>query len=98
REVRPGAGACYVHDVFVAPWARGRRVAPALLAFAAAELARAQVAQAWALVRRENTASARAFEHAAWRPACEVLYARLGRRSRLLVRPADREARRLLGL
>jgi hypothetical protein len=98
REVRPEAAACYVHDVFVAPWARGRRVASALLAYAQSELLRADVARAWALVRRENTASARAFERAAWQPACEVLYARLGRRSRLLVRPADREASRLLGL
>ena len=98
REVRPAQASCYVHDVFVAPWARGRRVASALLAYAASELARADVARAWALVRRENRASARAFERAAWQPACEVLYARLGRRSRLLVRPADREAARLLGV
>src|SRR5205814_1492035 len=74
REVRPGPASCYVHDVFVAPWARGRRIAPALLAVAGADLPGATIERAWALVRRENVASARAFEHAAWRASCEVLY------------------------
>src|SRR5262249_53175520 len=31
REVRPGPSECYIHDVFVAPDARGRNVAPAML-------------------------------------------------------------------
>jgi CelD/BcsL family acetyltransferase involved in cellulose biosynthesis len=98
REVRPGQAACYIHDVFVAPWARGRAVAPALLAQLHEELARDDVALAWALIHRDNAASARAFEKAAFTRVCDVLFARFGRASRVLVRPRDREALRLLGL
>ena len=42
REVRPGAGECYIHDVYVHPDERGRQVAPAMLDFLARELRRAR--------------------------------------------------------
>ncbi|HJZ85426.1 MAG TPA: GNAT family N-acetyltransferase [Polyangia bacterium] len=98
REVRPGPSACYVHDVFVAPWARGRAVAPALLARLHDQMRATDVHLMWALVRRDNRASARAFEKAAFVPVCEVLYARVGGASHLYTRPAHPDAHKLLGL
>ena len=98
RAVRPQSGECYIHDVFVAPDARGRAVAPAMLEFLARELRTRDVYRAWALIERSNTASTRAFEKAAYASVADVIYARMGRASRLLVRPPDPEARALLGL
>ena len=50
REVRPGAGECYIHDVYVHPDERGRQVAPAMLDFLARELRARDVYRAWALI------------------------------------------------
>jgi ribosomal protein S18 acetylase RimI-like enzyme len=98
REVRPGAGECYIHDVFVHPDERGRHVAPAMLDFLARELRRRDVYRAWALIERTNIASTRAFEKAAYASVADVVYARMGLASRLFVRPPDPEARSFLGL
>jgi ribosomal protein S18 acetylase RimI-like enzyme len=98
REVRPGAGECYIHDVYVHPDERGRQVAPAMLDFLARELRRRDVYRAWALIERSNTASTRAFEKAAYASVADVIYARMGLASRLMVRPPDPEARAFLGL
>jgi GNAT superfamily N-acetyltransferase len=98
REVRPLGGECYIHDVFVAPDARGRAVAPAMLEFLARELRRRDVYRAWALIERSNAASTRAFEKAAYASVADVIYARMGVASKLLVRPPDPEARKFLAL
>jgi ribosomal protein S18 acetylase RimI-like enzyme len=98
REVRPGPGECYIHDVFVHPDERGRQVAPAMLDFLARELRARDVYRAWALIERSNTASTRAFEKAAYASVADVVYARMGLASRLFVRPPDPEARAFLGL
>jgi GNAT superfamily N-acetyltransferase len=98
REVRPGAGECYIHDVYVHPDERGRQVAPAMLDFLARELRGRDVYRAWALIERTNVASTRAFEKAAYASVADVVYARMGLASRLFVRPPDPEARAFLGL
>ena len=98
REVRPGAGECYIHDVYVHPDERGRQVAPAMLDFLARELRGRDVYRAWALIERTNVASTRAFEKAAYASVADVIYARMGLASRLIVRPPDPEARAFLGL
>jgi ribosomal protein S18 acetylase RimI-like enzyme len=98
REVRPGSGECYIHDVYVHPDERGRQVAPAMLDFLARELRRRDVYRAWALIERTNVASTRAFEKAAYASVADVVYARMGLASRLMVRPPDPEARAFLGL
>jgi ribosomal protein S18 acetylase RimI-like enzyme len=98
REVRPGTGECYIHDVYVHPDERGRQVAPAMLDFLARELRARDVYRAWALIERSNIASTRAFEKAAYASVADVIYARMGLASRLLVRPPDPEARAFLGL
>ena len=98
REVRPGAGECYIHDVYVHPDERGRQVAPAMLDFFARELRGRDVYRAWALIERTNVASTRAFEKAAYASVADVVYARMGLASRLIVRPPDPEARAFLGL
>lgn len=98
REVKPANGECYIHDVYVAPDVRGRAVAPAMLEFLARELRHRDVYRAWALIERSNTASTRAFEKASWASVADVIYARMGTTSRLLVRPPDPEARKFVGL
>jgi GNAT superfamily N-acetyltransferase len=98
REVRPGSGECYIHDVYVHPDERGRQVAPAMLDFLARELRGRDVYRAWALIERTNVASTRAFEKAAYASVADVVYARMGLASRLIVRPPDPEARAFLGL
>jgi ribosomal protein S18 acetylase RimI-like enzyme len=98
REVRPGVGEAYIHDVYVHPDERGRQVAPAMLEFLARELRGRDVYRAWALIERTNVASTRAFEKAAYASVADVVYARMGLASRLMVRPPDPEARSFLGL
>jgi ribosomal protein S18 acetylase RimI-like enzyme len=98
REVRPGPSECYIHDVFVAPDARGKGVAPVMLESLARRLRQADVYRAWALIRPSNVASMRAFEKAAYAAVCDVIHAHLGTVDRLVLRPADPEAERLLGL
>jgi ribosomal protein S18 acetylase RimI-like enzyme len=98
REVRPAVGECYIHDVYVHPEERGRQVAPAMLDFLARELRSRDIYRAWALIERTNTPSTRAFEKAAYASVADVIYARMGLASRLVVRPPDPEARAFLGL
>ncbi len=98
REVKPVAGECYIHDVFVHPDQRGRQITPAMLDFLARELRARDVYRAWALIERSNTPSTRAFEKAAYAAVADVVYARVGLSSRLVVRPPDPEARAFLGV
>ncbi len=88
----------YIHDVFVAPSARGRAVAPSMLEFLAGELRQRDVYRSWALIGSDNLASIRAFEKAAYTPLADIIYARMGSVDRIIVRPPDPEAKLLLGL
>jgi ribosomal protein S18 acetylase RimI-like enzyme len=91
----------YIHDVFVAPQARGRAVAPSMLEFLARELRAGDTYRAWALIGGDNMASVRAFEKAAYAAVADIMYQREragGPAEKLTVRPPDPEALRLLGL
>jgi GNAT superfamily N-acetyltransferase len=89
----------YVHDVFVAPAARGRAVAPAMLERLALDLRELDVYRSWALIGHGHQASIRAFAKASFTPVCDVIYARVGGVvERVLCRPPDPEAKHLLGL
>lgn len=89
----------YIHDVFVAPQARGRAVAPSMLEFLSRELRARDVYRSWALIASDNVASVRAFEKAAYCPVADVIYHREKRGrppDKITVRPPDSEALRLL--
>lgn len=88
----------YVHDVFVAPTARGRSVGPVMLEQLAGVLRERDAFRAWALIGSDNPASVRAFQKASFTPVCDVIRARMVNVDRLIVRPPDPEARELLGL
>jgi GNAT superfamily N-acetyltransferase len=88
----------YIHDVFVAPSARGRGVAPAMLEFMAQQLRQTDVYRSWALIASENVASIRAFEKASFTAVADLIYTHVGKKERLQVRPPDPEAKQLLGL
>ncbi|HUS64514.1 MAG TPA: GNAT family N-acetyltransferase [Kofleriaceae bacterium] len=91
----------YIHDVFVAPQARGRAVAPSMLEFLARELRDRDVYRSWALIGTDNQGSMRAFEKAAYAAVADVIYQpeRGGAGAeKLTVRPPDPEAIRLFGL
>lgn len=88
----------YIHDVYVAPQARGRAVAPSMLEFVAQKLRQSDVYRSWALIGSDNIASVRAFEKAAYAAVADIIYAHLGNVDRLVVRPPDPEAKKLLGL
>lgn len=98
RTLHLGPGEAYIHDVFVAPHARGRAVAPSMLEFLAHELRQRDVYRSWALIGTDNVASVRAFEKAAYAAVCDVIYARMAAVDKLMVRPPDPEAKMLLGL
>lgn len=98
REIRPAPSECYIHDVFVAPDARGKGVAPVMLEALAGHLRGLDVYRAWALIRPSNVASVRAFEKAAYAAVCDVIHAHLGAAERLVLRPSDPAAERLLGV
>jgi GNAT superfamily N-acetyltransferase len=98
REVRPGTAECYIHDVFVAPDARGKNVAPTMLEDLARRLRGRDVYRAWALIQPQNVASTRAFEKAAYAPVGDVIYARVGPEGRITLRPPDPEGKKLLGI
>lgn len=98
RTLRLDRYEAYIHDVFVAPAARGRNVAPSMLEFLALELRQRDVFRAWALIGHENQASVRAFEKASYTPVCDVIHTRIAGIDRLTVRPPDPEARELMGL
>ena len=88
----------YIHDVFVAPAARGRSVAPVMLEHLAASLREHDVFRAWALIGSDNQASVRAFLKASYTPVADVIRAKMATVDRLIVRPPDPEARELLGV
>jgi ribosomal protein S18 acetylase RimI-like enzyme len=98
RQVRPSSNECYIHDVYVHPDDRGRQVAPAMLEFLAQKLRERDVYRAWALIERSNISSVRAFEKAGYASLADVIFAKMGLLSRLIVRPPDPEARMFLGL
>jgi GNAT superfamily N-acetyltransferase len=98
RELRLGPAEAYIHDVFVAAQARGRAVAPSMLEFLALELRQRDVYRAWALIGSENIASSRAFEKAAYTAMADIVYARMANVDRIVVRPPDPEAKKLLGI
>ena len=93
-----GPGEAYIHDVFVAAQARGRSVAPSMLEYLAADLRQRDVYRSWALIGTDNIASIRAFEKAMYAAVADVIYARMAAVDRLVVRPPDPEAKKLLGL
>jgi len=88
----------YIHDVFVAPRARGRAVAPCMLDYLASELRKRDFYRSWAIIGNDNGASIRAFEKAAYTAVADIVHARMGAVDRLIVRPPDPEAKKLLGL
>lgn len=98
REVRPTQGECYIHEVFVHPDERGKKIAPAMLDHLARYLRARDVYRAWAIIERANGASVRAFERADYVAVADVVYVQMGLGSHLFVRPPDPEARALLGL
>ncbi len=98
RPVQPLRGECYIHEVFVHPDDRGRKIAPAMLEHLARYLRGRDVYRAWALIERTNLPSVRAFERAAYVAVADVIYVHMGIGSHLFVRPPDPEARALLGL
>ena len=88
----------YIHDVFVAAEARGRSVAPAMLEFMAGQLRQRDLYRSWALIGYDKVASVRAFEKASYAPVCDVIRTKVGSVEKLVVRPPDPEAKKLLGL
>lgn len=98
RTLHLGPDAAYIHGVFVAPEARGRAVAPAMLEFLARELRQRDVYRSWALIGSDNMASVRAFQKAAYTAVADVIYAHIATVDRIIVRPPDLEAKELLGL
>ena len=91
----------YIHDVFVAPQARGRAVAPSMLEFVSRELRARDIYRSWALIGSDNIASVRAFEKAAYAAVADIIYHRERGGAgvdKVTVRPPDPEALRLLGL
>lgn len=95
RTLRLGIHEAYIHDVFVAPQARGRSVAPTMLEHLALLLRERDIYKSWALIGSDNAASARAFEKAAYTAVADVIYARMT--NRLRIRPPDPDARKLFG-
>ncbi|GAB4525018.1 MAG: hypothetical protein Tsb0020_43060 [Haliangiales bacterium] len=98
RTLNLGPSEAYIQDVYVAPSARGRAVAPAMLDFLAHELRQRDVYRGWALIDGSNTASVRAFEKAAYAAVADVILAHIANVERLIVRPPDPEAKELLGV
>ncbi|MEO6951433.1 MAG: GNAT family N-acetyltransferase [Polyangia bacterium] len=98
RPVRPLVGECYIHEVFVHPDERGRKIAPNMLEHLARWLRTRDVYRSWALIERTNSSSVRAFERANYVAVADVVYVQMGLGSHLFVRPPDPEARALLGL
>jgi ribosomal protein S18 acetylase RimI-like enzyme len=98
RFLEIGPGEAYIHDLFVAPQARGRSLAPSILEFLATELRKRDIYKSWALIGSNNVASVRAFEKAAYAAVADVVHAHIAGVDKLVVRPPDVEAKKLLGL
>ncbi|MFT3693125.1 MAG: GNAT family N-acetyltransferase [Kofleriaceae bacterium] len=88
----------YIHSVYVAPAARGRAVAPAMLEHITKMLRATDAYRSWALIEAHNQASIRAFQKASFTPVCDVIHAKMATVDRVVCRPPDPEARELLGL
>jgi GNAT superfamily N-acetyltransferase len=88
----------YIHDVYVAPGARGRGVAPVMLEHIAKDLRERDAYRSWALIAADNQASLRAFQKASYTSVCDVVHARMASVDKIIVRPPDPEAKALLGL
>jgi L-amino acid N-acyltransferase YncA len=98
RVLRMSKYDAYIHSVFVAPAARGRAVAPAMLEQLAKELRATDAYRSWALIAADNQASLRAFQKASFTPVCDVIHAKMATVDRVVCRPPDPEAQDLLGL
>lgn len=88
----------YIHSVFVAPSARGRGVAPVMLEQITKELRENDAYRSWALIASHNEASIRAFQKASFTSVCDVIHAKMATVDRVVCRPPDPEAKKLLGL
>jgi GNAT superfamily N-acetyltransferase len=98
RVLRMAKYDAYIHSVYVAPAARGRAVAPAMLEHLTKELRATDVYRSWALISADNHASLRAFQKASFTPVCDVIHAKMATVDRVVCRPPDPEAQELLGL
>jgi ribosomal protein S18 acetylase RimI-like enzyme len=98
RMIQPTQGECYIHEVFVHPEERGKKIAPAMLDHLARYLRARDLYRAWALIERTNVASLRAFERADYVAVADVICVQLAVGTHIFVRPPDPEARALLGL
>jgi ribosomal protein S18 acetylase RimI-like enzyme len=98
RFLEIGPGEAYIHDLFVAPQARGRSLAPSILEFLATELRTRDIYKSWALIGSNNVASVRAFEKAAYAAVADVVHAHIAGVDKIVVRPPDVEAKKLLGM
>lgn len=98
RALSLGPGEAYIHDLFVAPHARGRSLAPVILEFLALELRARDIYKSWALIGSNNVASIRAFEKAAYASVADIIQAHIAGVEKLVVRPPDIEAEKLLGI
>lgn len=98
RFLEVGPGEAYIHDLYVAPQARGRSLAPSILEFLATELRTRDIYKSWALIGSNNIASVRAFEKAAYAAVADVVQAHIAGVDKLVVRPPDVEAKKLLGM
>ncbi len=98
RFLEIGPGEAYIHDLFVAPQARGRSLAPSILEFLATELRTRDIYKSWALIGSNNIASVRAFEKAAYAAVADIVHAHIAGVDKLVVRPPDVEAKKLLGM
>jgi GNAT superfamily N-acetyltransferase len=98
RFLEIGPGEAYIHDLFVAPQARGRSLAPSILEYLATELRTRDIYKSWALIGSNNVASVRAFEKAAYAAVADVVHAHIAGVDKIVVRPPDVEAKKLLGM
>ncbi|MBL4633669.1 MAG: GNAT family N-acetyltransferase, partial [Kofleriaceae bacterium] len=98
RSIDLGPGEAYIHDLFVAPHARGRSLAPSILEFLALELRQRDIYKSWALIGSTNIASVRAFEKAAYASVADIILAHIAGVEKIVVRPPDIEAEKLLGI
>lgn len=98
RTLRMETYDAYIHSVFVAPTARGRGVAPVMLEQITKELRANDAYRSWALISSHNEASIRAFQKASFTSVCDVIHAKMATVDRVVCRPPDPEAKKLLGL
>ena len=98
RVVRLGLSECYMDGAFVTPDARGKNILPAMLEDLGRRMAARDVHTAWTLIERANVASVRGVDKTGYVLVADVVYTHVGPVHRLVVRPPDPAAKRLLGL